>query len=256
MDGGRWTVVSGQWAVGSGQWLVVSGQWLVGSGQWAVVSGQWAVAGGQWPVGRDERENSRMNPVSWTNMQRGVEKVRQRLLRVAAALRDARLDYAVVGGNAVAAWVSRVDATAVRNTRDVDILVRRSDFERIKAALEGAGFLYRHVASLGRGGALDAFLDAADPRLRDAVHVVWAGEKVTAGSAEASPDVAQSENAGEFQLIELEPLVRMKLTAFRDKDRMHLRDLLSVGLIDSTWPGRLPPVLAARLQTILADPEG
>ena len=49
---------------------------------------------------------------------------------------------------------------------------------------------------------------------------------------------------------------RMKLTSFRDKDRMHLRDLLDVDLIDATWPGRFPPELAARLREIIATPEG
>jgi hypothetical protein len=50
-------------------------------------------------------------------------------------------------------------------------------------------------------------------------------------------------------------LVRMKLTAFRDKDRAHLRDLIEIGLVDSAWAGRLPAELAARLQTILDTPE-
>ena len=54
-------------------------------------------------------------------MERAVEKVRQRLLRAASALEQAGVPYAVVGGNAVAAWVSRVDEAAVRNTQDVDI---------------------------------------------------------------------------------------------------------------------------------------
>jgi hypothetical protein len=59
-----------------------------------------------------------------------------------------------------------------------------------------------------------------------------------------------------IQLIPLEDLVRMKLISFRDKDRMHLRDLAAVGLIDATWPARISPSLAERLQRILDDPEG
>src|SRR5881396_1183621 len=89
-------------------------------------------------------------PVSWERMIRAVEKVRERLLRAAAALREAGVLYATVGGNAVAAWVSRVDEAAVRNTRDVDILLRRADFEKARRALEAAGFVYRHAASLGQ----------------------------------------------------------------------------------------------------------
>jgi hypothetical protein len=43
----------------------------------------------------------------------------------------------------------------------------------------------------------------------------------------------------------------MKLTSFRLKDRVHLLDLLDVGLIDQTWCDRFPPQLAARLKELL-----
>src|SRR6266542_3821953 len=56
--------------------------------------------------------------VSWERMIRAVEKVRDRLRRATAALNKAGVPYAVAGGNAVAAWVSRVDECAVRNTQD------------------------------------------------------------------------------------------------------------------------------------------
>lgn len=58
-----------------------------------------------------------LQPVSWQRMSDALENVRRRLLRAAAALDAAQVPYAVVGGNAVAAWVSRVDEAAVRNTR-------------------------------------------------------------------------------------------------------------------------------------------
>ncbi|MCX6915115.1 MAG: hypothetical protein NT167_19065, partial [Verrucomicrobia bacterium] len=60
----------------------------------------------------------------------------------------AGVPYAVVGGNAVAAWVSRVDETAVRNTQGVDILLRRSDLSAAIAAMTQAGFVHRHAAGL------------------------------------------------------------------------------------------------------------
>jgi len=50
--------------------------------------------------------------------------------------------------------------------------------------------------------------------------------------------------------------VRIKLTAFRRKDQVHLEDLIGVGLIDQSWTKRLPPPLASRLQQILDTPEG
>jgi len=189
-------------------------------------------------------------------MIRAVEKVRERLLRVASALEGAGVLYAVVGGNAVAAWVSRVDEAAVRNTRDVDILLRRADLPAARAALEAVGFVYRHVSSLGRPGGLHLFLDGPGASARDAVHVVFATEKVTPESPAVSPDVSESEPADQFRLVTLSGLVRMKLAAFRDKDRTHLRDMIEVGLIDASWLTRLEPGLRERLQSLLDAPEG
>ena len=188
--------------------------------------------------------------VSWERMIRAVEKVRERLTRAAAALDKAGVPYAVAGGNAVAAWVSRVDEAAVRNTQDVDILLRRDDLQAATAALSEAGFVYRHAASI------DMFLDSPSAKARDAVHIVFAGEKVRPQYSAAAPDVTESEQTVSFSVLELEPLVRMKLTSYRDKDRTHLRDLIDVGLIDVTWPSRFDAELGARLQDILDDPEG
>jgi hypothetical protein len=84
--------------------------------------------------------------VSWERMIRAVEKVRGRLGRAVAALEVAGLPYAVAGGNAVAAWVSRVDEAAVRNTQDVDILLRRADLPAAIAGMSRAGFVHRHTA--------------------------------------------------------------------------------------------------------------
>jgi hypothetical protein len=76
-----------------------------------------------------------LGPFSLERMVRAVEKVRERLLRATAALENASIPYAVCGGNAVAVWVTRVDESAVRNTRGVDILIRRSDFDAVKTRL-------------------------------------------------------------------------------------------------------------------------
>jgi hypothetical protein len=48
----------------------------------------------------------------------------------------------------------------------------------------------------------------------------------------------------------------MKLTSFRDRDRVHVRDLIDVGLVDGDWLQDLPPVLADRLRVLLENPEG
>jgi hypothetical protein len=189
--------------------------------------------------------------VSWERMSNAVEKVRQRLLRAARALEQAKVPYAVAGGNAVAAWVSRVDEAAVRNTQDVDIILRRADLPAALMALEQAGFVYRHVANM------DMFLDGPDAKARDAVHVVFAAEKVRAEYAAPVPDVSESEETETFRLLSLAALVQMKLTSFRDKDRVHLRDLMDVGLVDATWLEQpMPVALLSRLQELLDNPEG
>ncbi|MBS0660321.1 MAG: nucleotidyltransferase family protein [Verrucomicrobia bacterium] len=195
-------------------------------------------------------------PVSWTRMEESVALVRRRLARAAAALQEAGVPYAVIGGNAVAAWVSRVDLAAVRNTRDVDLLLRREDFERASTALGCAGFVHRQVASLGRAGVMDVFLDGPSAKVRDALHILWAGERPVPDALEPSPELGATEAGDGFALIPLADLVRMKLSSYRDKDRVHLRDLAEVGLIDEDWPTRFPPVLAERLRAVLADPEG
>lgn len=103
---------------------------------------------------------------------------------------------------------------------------------------------------------MDVFLDSADAKVRDAVHILWAGERVLPGAVEATPELGLTEAAEGFELIPLKDLVRMKLISFRDKDRMHLRDLASVGLVDDSWLADLSGTLAERLRAILDDPEG
>jgi hypothetical protein len=188
--------------------------------------------------------------VSWERMIRAVEKVRERLRRAAAALEAAGVPYAVAGGNAVAAWVSRVDEAAVRNTQDVDILLRRADLPAAITALTKAGFVHRHAASL------EMFLDGPTASARDAVHIVFAAEKVRPEHPAPAPDVIESEVAESFRLVTLNALVRMKLTSFRDKDRTHLRDLIEVGLLNAAWLPQLPEALRSRLQDLLDHPEG
>ena len=113
-----------------------------------------------------------MAPFSWDRVWRAVKKVKDRLVRAVEALEKAGVPYAVAGDNAVAAWVARVDEAAVRNTRDVDIMIRRDDLALATVALEAEGFIHRHVADL------DLFLDGEEASARDAVHLVFAGERV------------------------------------------------------------------------------
>lgn len=186
----------------------------------------------------------------WERVAIAVEQVRDRLRRAVAALEGASVPYAVVGGHAVAEWVGRLDPAAVRNTQDVDILLRRADFERAKEAMTAAGFVYRHVKSI------DMFLDGPGAKARDAVHVIFAAEIVREGDPAPAPEVEESEAGKTFTVVQLEALLRMLLSANRRVERMLIRDMLDVGLIDETWVARFVPELAARLQHVLDTPDG
>ena len=178
-----------------------------------------------------------------------VEKVRERLMRSAAALESAGLPYAVIGGNAVAAWVSKMDPGAVRNTVDVDLMVNRLTSRR-ETALTAAGFVHRELMGV------HIFLDGPKGRPRDAVHLLFAGEKVRPEYTSPAPGLIADEQYDAFKLLELQPLSTMKLTSFRLKDRVHLLDMIEVGLIDKSWCQRVQPELAVRLQELLDNPDG
>lgn len=186
-----------------------------------------------------------MGTASFSSHVMAVERVEQRLRRVGSVLDAAGVAYAVVGGNAVAAWVGRVDPSATRATKNVDVLVRRADVERITAALTGAGFRREDLRDLV------LFVDPAEPSRRAGVHLVWAGERVRPSYAVPAPGVAEAVRDPEgFMVLDLPALVRMKLTSFRDIDRVHVADLIEVGLIGQAVRATLPNELLIRLEEV------
>ena len=140
-----------------------------------------------------------------------------------------------------------MDKEAVRNTKDVDLLVRRDDFPRVVDVLQSIGFIHQNVSGV------DLFLDGPEGSVRSAIHIVFAGEKVRPDYPLPTPDVAEAEAGPDFPVPTLDALVRMKLTSFRLKDKVHLLDLLDVGLIDESWCGRFPPEIAARLEELIEE---
>jgi hypothetical protein len=191
-----------------------------------------------------------LEPVGWERALMAAEKVKERLRRATRALDAAGIPYAVAGGNAVAEWVGRIDEDAVRNTRDVDILIRRTDFPAARDCLEAAGFIYYEVLNV------DTFVDGPQGKPSAGIHLLYAGEKVRRDDEHKLPEIEESERASEFQVVKLEALLLMKLTSFRLKDRVHILDMIGVGLLDATWPARMPATLGARLQQLLDDPNG
>ena len=179
-----------------------------------------------------------------------MEKVRERLERACRALEESQVPYAVIGGHAVAAWVATIDDGAVRNTRDVDLLLREEDLSRAADALLRVGF--HRDAVMG----ITVFLDGPDGKPSQGIHVLLAGRKVRESYATPAPDTDDIMLINGKRIVDLSELVGMKLNSYRRKDQTHLLDLIGVGLISKSWPARFPPPLAERLQALLDDPEG
>lgn len=177
-----------------------------------------------------------------------LDEVTDRLQRITRALEDASVPYALVGGQAVALWVASKDPAAVRTTKDVDILLRREDLPRARAAALSVAMDYFEVMGVGM------FLERTDPNPRKAVHLLWAGEKVRPEYPLPSPtiDERQALEPGK-QVISLSGLVLMKLMSNRDQDRVHLRDLIDVGLVGRDLLKELPSDLALRLDALLIE---
>jgi hypothetical protein len=142
-----------------------------------------------------------------------------------------------------------LDEGAVRNTRDVDLLVRRGDFNAVRAALESVGFLHHTLLDV------ETFIDGASGRPSDGIHLIFAGEKVKPEDPVPAPTLDRSQRAAEFQVADLTALVQMKLTAWRLKDQVHLLDLINVGMIDASFPAQFPQPLRDRLQHLLDNPK-
>ena len=177
-----------------------------------------------------------------------LDDVTDRLQRITRAFGEAGIAYALVGGQAVALWVATKDPAAVRTTKDVDNLMRRGDLPGARAAALAVALDYFEVAGVGM------FLERSDPNPRKGVHLLWAEEKVRPECPLPSPAVDEREQLepGKY-VVSLPGLVRMKLMANRDQDRVHLRDLIDVGLVVRGLLQTLPPELANRLETLLTE---
>jgi hypothetical protein len=174
-----------------------------------------------------------------------VNRVQRLLTTVSAALDEAAIPYAVIGGNAVATWVATCDVGAVRATKDVDVLLRREDVARAAEVLAPLGFERADVLDL------PVFVERDDPLPSQGVHVVLANEPVRMTDQRPAPDVTDVERSESgFLVLGLLPLVTMKLNAYRRVDQVHLEDLLRLGLIDAELVGKLPEDLRQRLREV------
>lgn len=177
-----------------------------------------------------------------------MDDVTRRLERISKAFTDNVIPFALVGGQAVALWVATKDPSAVRTTKDVDILLSRNDLARARAAALSVDMDYFETMGIGM------FLERTNPNPRHGVHLLWAGEKVRPEDAIQAPAVGNSvELETGKPVVALAGLVAMKLVANRDQDRVHLRDLIGVNLVGRDQLHGLPAELAKRLEALLVE---
>jgi hypothetical protein len=188
------------------------------------------------------------SPGIWENYLMALDEVTERMQRIVSALDNAGVEHALVGGQAVALWVATKDPAAVRTTKDVDLLLRRDDLPKARGAAASVGLDYFELMGVGM------FLERADPNPRKGVHLLWAGEKVRPENPLPAPtiDERQTLEPGKT-VVSLPALVRMKLMSNRDQDRVHLRDLIDVGLIERDLLSMMPPELVGGLDTLLTE---
>ncbi len=99
-------------------------------------------------------------------------------------LEQAGVPHELVGGLAVFLHVENADSTHSSLTRDIDLMIRRDDLPRVVAIAEDHGFRFRHSA--GHPADMDMLLFAETNSARNAVHLLYAGEKVKASQLENS----------------------------------------------------------------------
>jgi len=176
-----------------------------------------------------------------------VEKLFDTLNRFTTALSKAGIEYRVIGGMGVFLHVNEKNAMAARLTNDIDVAVDRRDLEAVARAVEPFGFTHRHSAGI------DMLIDKANPKTRSAVHLIFVREKVRQEYPEPVPGFSPVPPTTDGVFVApVADLVKMKLTSFRDKDRVHIRDMDSPGLITPAIESGLSDLLRERLTQIRA----
>ncbi len=181
-----------------------------------------------------------------SHYEKQVDQLIELAARFAEALTKAGIEYRIVGGLAIYLHVNSIDPLAARLTRDIDAAVSRSDIEKIAQAVRPFGLAFRHAAGV------DMLVDARSPKARSAVHLVFVKEKVRPEYVASVPEFSSASNLDGLLVAPVADLVRMKLTSFRLKDRVHIQDMDGVGLITPEIESALPEVLRERLAQVRA----
>lgn len=185
-----------------------------------------------------------LHDFSWQRVINAVNAVDRCESRCVESFDRTGIDYAIVGGRAAMAWVESVDRGASRTTPNVDFLVNRTELPQIIKALTQDGWVHQVVKDW------HTFAESPSRSFRSRVRLVVANEFFRPDDLLPTPSVNESRQIDDLKIISLEALIRMKLTAFRTIDRVHLDDLLSVGLFDPSWKRRFPQEFGSRLDEV------
>jgi hypothetical protein len=171
------------------------------------------------------------------------------LHKIVQVLSEEGIAYELIGGLAVLIHVEEANPELTALTRDVDLMIRREDLERIKQAAGANGFRFRHTAGV------DMLLYGETDSARNAVHLIFSGELVRPNQASPNPPIAPKKkriHGGEVMVIPVADLVRMKLSSFRLKDQVHVKSMDAAGLITPEVEAHLSAELSTRLQHVRA----
>ncbi len=167
------------------------------------------------------------------------------LHKIADTLTAELIPYQVISGLAVLIHVEEANPEHSILTRDVNIMVRRSDFERIRRNAVKHGFRFRHA------GGVDMLIYGDTESTRNAVHLIFSDEKALPHYPAPAPPIDPERKliqGKEVMVIPVVDLIRMKLTSYRDKDRVHVRNMDAAGLITPDVARTLTPELSSRLK--------
>ncbi len=169
------------------------------------------------------------------------------LHRIAGALKAEGIAYELVGGLAAFVHVEEASPEHATLTRDVDLMVKRGDLERIQEVAARNGFRFRHTAGV------DMLIYGPTESARNAVHLVFEGERVRPAQVIPNPHIAPVVKRvldGDVMVIPVADLLRMKLSSYRLKDQVHVKAMDAAGLITAEVEAGLEGELARRLAEV------
>jgi hypothetical protein len=167
--------------------------------------------------------------------------------QITDTLKSATVPHEVVGGLAVLIYVEEVSPELTVLTKHVDLMIHRSDLERIKEAGARDGFRFE------QGAKGDRLIHESDEKATYAVRLVFSGEMVSPTQLTPNPPiepVIKVVHRKEVLVISIADLIRMKLNSYRLVDMVHIQSMQAAGLVTIDIENTLTPKLAARLKHI------